>query len=111
MFRKLMGRTLLILSLVPFSLPVYADSGSYNLSINSGGHLWLDGNSTLHTWESVTSTFTLKTNTFAADSPTISGYRYVDCSDLREFSSSMFRFNHSKILEKVRALTTISGPT
>ena len=71
MFRKLIGRTLLILSLVPFSLPVYADSGSYNLSINSGSHLWLDGNSTLHKFESVTSTFTLKTSTFTADSPTI----------------------------------------
>ena len=71
MFRKLMGSTLLIVGLVSFSLPVYADSGSYILSINSGGHLWLDGNSTLHTWESVTSTFTLKTSTFTADSPTI----------------------------------------
>ncbi len=71
MFRKLMGSTLLIVGLVSFSLPVYADSGSYILSINSGGHLWLDGNSTLHTWESVTSTFTLKTSTFTSDSPTI----------------------------------------
>ena len=71
MFRKLMGSTLLIVGLVSFSLPVYADSGSYILSINSGGHLWLDGNSTLHTWESVTSTFNLKTSTFTADSPTI----------------------------------------
>jgi len=71
MFRKLMGSTLLILGLVSFSPPVYADSGSYNLSIDSGGHLWIDGNSTLHKWESVTSTFTLKTSTFTADSPTI----------------------------------------
>jgi len=66
MFRKLIGRTLLILGLVPFSLPVYADSGSYNLSINSGSHLWVDGNSTLHKWESVTSTFILKTGSVSS---------------------------------------------
>lgn len=63
------GRALLILALVLFSLPIYADSGSYSLSINSGSHLWLDGNSTLHKWESVTSTFTLKTG--PTSSPTI----------------------------------------
>ena len=71
MFRKLIGRTLLILSLVLFALQAYADSGSYTLSIDSGSHLWLDGNSTLHKWESVTSTFILKTGSFTTSSPTI----------------------------------------
>jgi YceI-like domain len=88
MFRKLMGRTLLILGLVPFCLPVYAESGSYNLSINSGSHLWLDGNSTLHKFESVTSTFTLKTSTFTADSPTI-----PDINTLIDLISGNFIFD------------------
>ena len=65
MFRKLIGRTLLILGLVSFSLPLCAEGESYGLSIDSGSHLWLDGNSTLHKWQSVTSTFILKSGTMS----------------------------------------------
>jgi polyisoprenoid-binding protein YceI len=72
MFRKLVGTTLLLLALLLSSLPVYAASASYNLSISSTSHLWLDGNSTLHKFESLTSTFILKAGAFPMSSPTAS---------------------------------------
>jgi len=70
-FRKVAARTMVMLGLVSFSAPIFGDGGSYNLSMNGGSHLWLDGNSTLHKFESVTSTFVVKTSTPAVRSPTI----------------------------------------
>ncbi len=86
MLRKLIGRTLLILAPLLFSMPVFADSGNYTLSIDNGSHLWLDGNSTLHKWECVTSTATLKTGPMT--SPAI-----PDISDLIALISGNFIFD------------------
>ena len=69
---KLMGRALLLLGFALFSLSTYAD-GNYSLSTTSASHLWLDGDSTLHKFESETSTFVLKTG--MVSSPTIPDIR------------------------------------
>lgn len=71
MLGKIIGRTLLILGLVSFSLPAYADTGSYHLAVASGSNLWIDGNSTLHKYEIKTSTFDLNTGSYTQSSPTI----------------------------------------
>lgn len=68
---KFIGRILLILGFVSLSLPVYADTGSYHLSVNSGSHLWIDGNSTLHKYKIETSTLNLKTGSLTFSSPTL----------------------------------------
>jgi len=71
MLGKLLGRTLLALGLVACFLPVYADGGSYQLSVNGGSQLWLDGTSTLHKWGSRTSTFSLTSGTATMSSAAI----------------------------------------
>lgn len=71
MLGKILGRTLLIVGLVVCLLPMYADGGTYQLSVNSGSQLWLDGTSTLHKWGSKTATFALTTGTVTMSSAII----------------------------------------
>lgn len=71
MLGKSIGRTLLILGLLSFALPVFADQGIYQISIDSGSHLWIDGNSTLHKYKIETSTIKLDTGSLTLSSPTI----------------------------------------
>ena len=71
MLGKILGRTLLILGLVACLLPAYADGGNYQLSVDGGSHLWVDGTSTLHKWGSTTSSFILTTGTATMATATI----------------------------------------
>lgn len=71
MLGKIIGRTLLILGLVSFSLPAFAETGSYQLSVNSGSHLWIDGDSTLHKYKIETSDFNLNAGSVTMSSPAI----------------------------------------
>ena len=72
MLGKFIGRTLLILLLVSFSLPVYGETGSYLLSVNDGSHLWIDGDSTLHKYEIKTSTFNLTAGSISSGPSAVS---------------------------------------
>lgn len=72
MFARMIGKGILVLALVCFSLPLYADTGSYQISVANGGKLWIDGNSTLHKYKVETTTFDLNTGAVSLNSPTVS---------------------------------------
>lgn len=104
MLGKLIGRTLLILGLVSFSLPLYAGTSNHQLSIDKGSKLWLDGTSTLHKWECTTSTVNLNTGMFTMSSPTVGNVKalfeqlagnFVITIPVKSFKDPEPGFNHA----------------
>lgn len=71
MIRKIL-KAVLSVGLILFCHQAFADGNTYQLAISPGSTLWLDGNSTLHPYESKTQTFNLVTKsvTLTAASPT-----------------------------------------